>query len=250
MRAKNLLLLTILIVTVFPNVFGQVNEGRIVYKRKVNMHRHLEDENMKRMVPEFDSARSELVFSSEQSLYRNLKEAEDIRDQAGQDQDGNTVHMKFGGGDDQTYKNYTSEKMTQQRELGPKKYIIEDSFPHYSWKIMPDTQTIRGWLCKKAVTAGRQGRAVTAWYAEGIACPSGPEDFGGLPGLILRLDISDGEVVFSADEIDTKAPDKALVRAPTEGKKITREAFRKMLEDEFGPGAGSGQAKMRVIIRN
>jgi len=161
MHLKKQILLTILVLTALPAVYAQVKEGRIVYKRKINIHRRLEDESLKNMIPEFDSARSELLFSTDQSLYRNIKEAEDIRDQAGQDQDGPVVHMKFGGGDDQTYKNYTSEKMTQQRELGPKKYIIEDSFPHYPWKMESDTLTIHGWLCKKATTKGRQGNTIT-----------------------------------------------------------------------------------------
>jgi GLPGLI family protein len=250
MSSKKQMLLILLILTSIPAVRAQLGEGRVVYKRKVNVHRRLEDENMKRMVPEFDSARCELLFSSDQSLYRNIKEAEDIRDQAGQDQNGNVVHMKFGGGDDQTYKNYTSGIMTQQRELGPKKYIIEDSFPHYTWKMGTDTQTIHGYFCKTATTKGRQSSSVIAWYAESIPCPSGPEEYGGLPGLILRLDINDGELVFSPDNIDTKTPDKGLVRAPTDGKKITRAAFRKLLEDQFGPGAGSGQPEIRVMIRN
>lgn len=247
MLLKKQMLLTILILTAFPTVYAQIKEGRIVYKRKINMHRRLEDESMKRMVPEFDSARTELLFSADQSLYRNIKEAEDIRDQAGEDHDGVVVHMKFGGGDDQTYKNYTSEKMTQQRELGPKKYLIEDSFPHYTWKMESDTQTIHGYLCKKATTKGRQGNSVTAWFTEDIQCPSGPEEYGGLPGLILRLDINDGELVFSADDIDTQGLDKALVHAPSDGKKITRDAFRKMMEDQFGPGAGGGKATIRII---
>ncbi|HEY4209136.1 MAG TPA: GLPGLI family protein [Puia sp.] len=244
MFLKKQMLLIIIILHVLTTVYGQVGEGRIVYKRKVNLHRRLEDERMKRMVPEFDSSRTELLFSGDQSLYRNIKEAEDIRDQAGQDHDGPVIRMKFGGGDDQTYKNYTLEKMTQQRELGPKKYIIEDSFPHYTWKMAADTQLIQGHLCKKAVTKSRQGGAVAAWYAEDIQCPSGPEDYGGLPGLILRLDINDGEMVFSTDEIDAKL-EKDVVHAPAGGKKITRDAFRKMLEDQNGPG--NGRDVIRII---
>jgi len=54
-------------------------------------------------------------------------------------------------------------------------------------------------------------------------------------------------VVFTAEDIDTKGLDKGLVHAPTDGKKITREAFRKMMEDQFGPGAGGGRATIRII---
>jgi GLPGLI family protein len=226
---------------------AQTKEGRVVYQRKINLHMRLTDESMKNMVPEFDSAKTELFFSSDESLYRNIKEAEDIRDQAGEDHNGVIVRMKFGGGDDQTYKNYSLEKMTQQRELGPKKYIIEDSFPHQTWKLESDTQTIQGYLCKKATTTGQQGSPIVAWYSEDLQSPSGPEVYGGLPGLILLLNNNNGEMVFLALEVDTKGLDKKLVQAPGDGKKITRAAFRKMMDDQFGADAGGGKPTIRII---
>ena len=244
--SKQILLTTLTLITL-QTVRAQLKEGRIVYKRVVNIHMRLADESMKSMVPEFDSAKTELLFTSGESLYRNIKEAEDIRDQAGEDNDHPVIKMKFGGGDDQIYKNYTLEKMTQQRELGPKKYIIEDSFPHQTWKLEPDTQTIGGYLCKKATTTGQQGNTIAVWYTEDIQSPSGPEVYGGLPGLILQLNSNNGELVFTAITIDTKGLDKALVQAPTDGKKITRAAFRKMMDDQFGPGAGGGRPVIRII---
>jgi GLPGLI family protein len=241
------MLLLVLILTSLQALHAQVKEGRVVYQRKMNMYRRLQDESMKGMVPEFDSTKTEILFSADESLYRNIKEAEDIRDQAGQDNDRPVVHIRFGGGDDQTYKNYSLEKMIRQRELGPKKYIIEDSFPHQVWKLQSDTQTIGGYLCKKATTKGRQDNPITAWYTEEIQSPAGPEDLGGLPGLILKLDINDGEVVFTPLTIDTKGLDKKLVQAPTDGKKISREAFRKMLDEQFGSGTGGGRPVIRII---
>jgi GLPGLI family protein len=242
------LLWTALLFTSLQAVHAQdvlKKEGRVVYERKVNVHRRLADESMKSMVPEFSTSKVELLFSSDESLGRNIKEEEDIRDQAGQETNGPVVRMKFGGGDDQTYKNYSTEKMIQQREMGPKKYIIEDSFPHQSWKLAADTQLIKGYLCKKATTLGQQGNTVIAWYTEDIQSPSGPEVYGGLPGLILQLNINDGEMVYSAQEITTG--NSTLVHAPTDGKKITRAAFRKMMEEQFGPDAGSGRPTIRII---
>lgn len=241
------MLLAALLFASLQPVHAQAKEGRVIYERKVNMHRRLADESMKSMVPEFSTSKVELLFSSDESLLRNIKEEEDIRDQAGQETNGPVVRMRFGRGDDQTYKNYSTEKMIQQREMGPKKYIIEDSFPHQSWKLEADTQTIKGYLCKKAITSGQQGNVVIAWYAEDIQSPSGPEVYGGLPGLILLLNINDGEMVYAAQEIAAGNPDHKLVQAPADGKKITRAAFRKMMEEQFGPDAGSGRPTIRII---
>jgi len=223
-----------------------LREGKVIYERKINIHRRMTDESMKAMVPEFNTSKTELIFSADESIWRNIKEDEDIRDQAGQD--NNRVIMRFGGGDDQTYKNYATDKMTQQRELGPKKYIIEDSLQHQSWKLESDTRTVKGYSCKKAVTKNKEGRDVVAWYTEDIQSPSGPEQYGGLPGLILELNVNDAEIVFAAQEIVTKDFDKKWVAAPANGKKISRKDFQKMMEEQFGAQPGGGPTIR--IIRN
>ena len=232
---------------------AQVKEGRVVYERKVNMHRNLADQSMKSMVPEFNTSKTELRFSGGESLYKNIKEEEDIRDKAGEGEHGG-VFIKFGGGDDQVYKNYDTEKMTEQRELGPKKYIIEDSLPRLSWKLEEGSKTIKNYTCKKATAKNRTGKDVIAWYAEDLQSSSGPEAYGGLPGLILELDINNAEIAFTALEISTGAvkgdSDKMVVKAPTDGKKISRKEFKKMMDDQFGPDSGGGVKTSIRIIRN
>lgn len=229
-----------------PVVQGPVvlKEGRIIYERKMNLHRRMTDESMKSMIPEFNTSKVELDFSADASVYKNVKEAEDIRDQAGQD-DNRRVIMRFGGSDnDQTYKDYATEKYVEQRELGPKKYLIVDTLKRQSWKLETETRTIKGYTCKKAVTKGRDSADIVAWYAEDIQSAAGPEAYGGLPGLILELNINNAEVVYTALDIVTKDFDKSIVKAPTEGKKITRAEFRKMMEDMGGPG---GKPTIRII---
>jgi len=255
---------------------AQVKEGRVVYERKINMHRNLTDESMKNMVPEFSTSKTELIFSGGESLYKNIKEEEDIRDKAGEGQhDG--VFIKFGGGDDQVYKNYDAEKMTEQRELGPKKYIIEDSLPRQAWKLEEGARTVKGYACKKATTRNRAGKDVIAWYCEDLQSASGPEVYGGLPGLILEMDINNAEISFTALEVSSAAGKGAgsgsgtgvgagtgsgagqvpgtaagqvLVKAPSDGKKISRAAFKKMMEDQFGPESGGGVRTSIRVIRN
>jgi GLPGLI family protein len=225
-----------------------LKEGKIIYEKKVNLHRRLTDESMKTMVPEFNTSKSELDFSADESIYKNIKEDEDIRDKAGQENNGNLV-MRFGGGaDDQTYKNYTTERTTQQKELGPKKYLIEDSLKKQNWKLEEGTKAIKGYTCKKATTKGRDGSGIIAWYAEDIQSSTGPEIFGGLPGLILELNLNDAEILFTTLDIVTKDFDKKIVAAPTNGKKITRKEFDKMMEDQFGVKPGGGTTIR--IIRN
>ncbi|HYE54917.1 MAG TPA: GLPGLI family protein, partial [Chitinophagaceae bacterium] len=139
-----------------------------------------------------------------------------------------------------------TSKLIELRELGPKKYIIEDSLRRHNWKLDDsETKTIKGYTCKKAVSKGPMGETV-AWYTEQISCPSGPEMWGGLPGMILEISVGDGEIVFTSLEITDKS-DKKMVKAPSNGKKITRAEYQKMIEEQFGAGAGGGGPVIRIM---
>ena len=227
---------------------AQVKDGKVVYERKVNMHKRLgpEQESMKNMIPEFDVSKVELLFSGNESIFRRIQEEEDIRESAGESGDRQVVRMRFGS-DNELYKNYNTQKAIELTELGPRKYIIDDSLRQHNWKLdETETKQIKGYTCKKATGKTQRGVAVVAWYTEQIPCPSGPDTWGGLPGMILEVNIGDGEMVFSAIEVSDKA-DKKLVSAPTGGKKITRKEYQKMMEDQFGVSPNSSGPTIRII---
>jgi GLPGLI family protein len=223
-----------------------ITTGKVLYEMKINMRRRITDESMKNMVPEFSTTKAELSFSGDESVYQNIKEEEDVRDQAGEGGNGNRIVMKFGGGDACIYRNYATGQATEQRQMGPKKYLISDTLRHMNWKLQDDTMTISGHLCKKAITKDRQDKPVIAWYTEDIPVSAGPEPFGGLPGLILSLDINQGEVKYSSLAITPASQAKDFVKAPTEGKKITRKEFQQMMQEQYGVKPGEG----RIIIRD
>jgi GLPGLI family protein len=231
----------------FQLALAQVKEGRVIYERTTNMHKRLppENENMKAMIPEFNTSKQQLLFSGDESIFSAVAEEEDIRDHAGED--GNRINIRMNSGSNETYKNYATEKIVELRELGPKKYIIEDTLRKIAWKLSEDTMLIKGYRCKKAIGKNRQGDNIVAWYTEDISTPSGPEQFGGLPGLILQMDIADGWIVFKSLDIQTNSA-KALVKAPGGAKKVTRQEFQQMMDEAFGPSTGSGP-QIRIITR-
>jgi len=226
---------------------AQVKEGSIIYERKMNMHKRLtgEQESMKNMIPEYNTSKVQLVFAESESVFKNLPQEDDIRESAGEDGNVRQV-IRFGGNENETYKNYATSKLIELRELGPKKYIIEDSLRRMAWKLdeSGETKKIKGYTCKKATTKGQLGDVV-AWYTDEISCPSGPDNFGGLPGMILEVNVNDNEIVFTPLEITDKT-DKKVVKAPSGGKKITRAEYQKMMEEQFGAGSGGGP-QIRII---
>ena len=68
-----------------------------------------------------------------------------------------------------------------------KTYLIEDCFPEFEWEIKNEQKIILGYKCIKAEIPNYFGRKVESWFAPKIPISNGPEEFLGLPGLILEL---------------------------------------------------------------
>lgn len=91
--------------------------------------------------------------------------------------------------------------ITYRHTLLLDKYIYEESIPTIDWVYLPDdVEEVCGYRCKKA-EADYRGRKWTAWYAEDILISNGPWTFGGLPGLILKVEDSKKEHIFEAQQI-------------------------------------------------
>ncbi len=76
--------------------------------------------------------------------------------------------------------------------------IYSDSVPSLKWGFSDEhTEPVMGYDCRKA-TVEFAGRQYTAWYAPEIPLPFGPYKFGGLPGLILKLEDAEQQYVWEA----------------------------------------------------
>ena len=76
----------------------------------------------------------------------------------------------------------------------------------------------------------------------------GPDNYLGLPGAILEVDIDNGSNVTSAKEVTAKYPKKELVQ-PTKGDKMNKAQFldeMKKLMENMQRGGGMGGMRIRV----
>lgn len=224
---------------------AQQAKGRISYERKMNMHRPIppEDEAMKAMIPEFMTSKAELSFSGDELLYHIIPEEADVRDEAGEGENRVVIRMDLPG-NNETYKNLAKAIQVDARELGPKKYLIVDSVKTYVWRPTGESKKIGNFTCYRATAMSAEKRDLDAWYTPEIAVSGGPEGYGGLPGMILELDIDHGANHFLMVEF-VAMPD-LVIKAPSGGKKISRKEFDKLLEERFG-GSGNGQRTIRIV---
>ncbi len=72
---------------------------------------------------------------------------------------------------------------------------------------------------------------IVAWFAQDIPVPAGPERYFGLPGLILELDINEGDVTIVANKVEFKILTKELNLKKLKGKKIADADYNKIIMD-------------------
>jgi GLPGLI family protein len=81
-------------------------------------------------------------------------------------------------------------------------YCYSDSIEAPTWKISDDTLRVLDQLCQRATTTFK-GRDYVAWFTTGIPISSGPWEFNGLPGLILKIDDTKDQFSFECTELNT-----------------------------------------------
>lgn len=125
-----------------------------------------------------------------------------------------------------------AKKSKDLREEMGQKFLIEEDTPRIKWKILNEIKEIQGYLCMKAETTNQvKGQTIHAWFTDAIPVFGGPEGFGGLPGMILELDINDGDAVVSARKIDLETPlEKLPFPKKMKGKKVTYAELDQKIE--------------------
>jgi GLPGLI family protein len=274
---KKIQLLLVLLVGLSINTMAQMKEGKISYERKVNMHRSLPDPQMKSMIPEFRTDKFELLFNESASLYRSVVDDEAPDPFANAGGGGGGMRMNFRMPTTTTYTDIAKQTQYEERAFFEKEFLIVDSLKQYKWKLSEETKTIAKQLCKKAttmITAPQQMRVrisrggenntdsasnapkppketeLVVWYAENIPVSIGPDNYSGLPGVIMEMDVDNGAQVTTAVEVSAKYPKKELIQ-PTKGDKMTRAQFQEqmqklMQEMQRGGGIRMGGSAIRI----
>ena len=131
---------------------------------------------------------------------------------------------------------------------------MKDNLEAYEWKLENETKQIGQYTCYKA-TATREitvasfssvsngdekhddkkeekkTQTIIAWYTPQIPVNHGPDDYWGLPGLILE--VNNGGRVMICNKIVLNPEEEIVIEAPTKGKEVSREEYRKVMEEKM-----------------
>jgi len=128
-----------------------------------------------------------------------------------------------------TKENLTYDVIRFQNKL----YVIEDSIQYPKWKILNDLKEVAGHICMNASWYDEiKMNKVIAWFALDWPASFGPERYGGLPGVILEINVNDGAQIITADKIELFDTD-TIINKPSHKKKhkiINEEHYKEIMQ--------------------
>jgi GLPGLI family protein len=172
--------------------FGQtqfITQGKITFERRVSQFKmnqqegqedNVWDTEMKKVLTKVLVDQYTLDFTPTQTYYHLTKENSDNKYLFGNIKpiESNYVLQDFTTGTTQMLRNVFDSE-----------YNLKDSLKKFEWKLTAEVREIAGFECKKAVTKICDSVVVVAFYTDQIPVKAGPENFNGLPGMILGLAI-------------------------------------------------------------
>ncbi len=106
----------------------------------------------------------------------------------------------------------------------------------YKWNLREGQDTILNYMCNQA-ELDYSGRNYTAWYAAEIPIPDGPWKFCGLPGLILKVQDSEGLSMYEA--IGLELLDNAYISMNDDLEKVPLSYFNQIANEARSVRKGS-----------
>jgi len=228
-----------------------IRSGKVVYEDKAKIEIHLEGDAaaLAASLPKERKSLKSLVFNEKASLYTNQKQEEAADDQVAE-AGGTRVMMRMMEPDNKMYTDFAGKKQIEQREFMTRMFLIEKELGVPDWKFTGNVKDILGYSCQEAVRQPNDSTKIVAWFTPAIPIPSGPGPYLNLPGLVLAVELENGDHTLIAQSIEEMPVDNKMLAKPKEGKKTTEAEFKKIVDEkmkEMGGTQGSGSGTQMII---
>lgn len=161
---------------------------------------------------------------------------------------GASIVINTGNQDRLLYKNVAEQNYIKEEDLMGKGFLVKDSLRNYDWELTGESKTIGDYTCQKAIysrivdskvfsmgkdemEASKDTVNVTAWFTMQIPVSHGPDDFWGLPGLILEL--QNNGMTYIAERIVLNPNEKVEIEIPKKGEMISSEDYKTLSEEKM-----------------
>ena len=171
----------------------------------------------------------QLITTKDESSFKKIDKIDNT-----QRADG--MKITFNDTEKHLYKNFKTNQSLTFDDYNGKRFVIQDSLRIQPWILSKEKSTFLGYEVKKA-SYERDGLIYEAWYAPKLNFKNGPEDFSGLPGIILKVEITNNEAqpsektYYTATKVELNS--KVLVTKPTKGQLISAKDYKTFTDEEY-----------------
>ena len=223
---KNILFLVFLMATLVATAQTRFyNTVKIEFEKTLAMqalYKELAPEwydQIKDRIPQNTISYFDFIADSSHSVYKPGRET-------GNDQRGWFMQL---GIKNVVYTDYQKDSSITQKPVYEETFLVQDSLLKIKWKITPDTRTIAGFECRKAVGILFDTVAVFAFYTDELMISGGPEGIHGLPGMILGMGIPRLHATWFATKVQVVDVPISQIHPEKKGKKVNRKAMLETL---------------------
>jgi GLPGLI family protein len=257
MKPISIIFLSVLLLTgklSFAQYTHFTTTGTIEYDKTVNMYALIKKsinkdneqwygpafESFKKNQPQFKVLKSTLAFSKDKTLFTPAEP-----DAAPGGFFGNNPMVVQNN---TTYTDLTAGSSIIRKLVFEETFLIKDTTRKINWKITGETRTIAGFSCRRANAVVMDSIYVVAFYTDQIPVSGGPENFSGLPGMILGVALPHENVTWFATKV-TDAPlgPKALL-PPAKGKPVNNKGFIDTLQSALKDWGDYAKSYLKAFL--
>lgn len=250
-----ILILTALMLFASVSVMAQGLTGRAYYKSTAQVRLQLDStkmapEQMAEIQAQLKKQMEREFVLSFTPIESNWKQVESLGGgPATASSGGMQIVINQGSQDRILYKNVAEQTFEQEQDVMGKEFLIKDALEPAEWELTGETKKIGNYTAQKATYSRivdsqrfstgmtemenvKDTIQVTAWFTPEIPVPHGPENYFGLPGLILEVQNSGRTLICEKIELNPSA-NPVKIERPKRGKEVSRDEFRAMQEESM-----------------
>lgn len=187
-----------------------------------------------------------LTFNKTECLYEEEQKLEEPKGAS----DGMSISISFSGGG-KKYLNVKDKNSIVEDEIFGREFLIVEPLVQPEWKLIDETKKIGDYNCFKAELVipvsekqkkeyeeflkkeekkpalfkmeKPEDRVITAWYTPEIPVNFGPDNYWGLPGLILE--VNEDKLIILCSKVVLSNKEKTKIKAPNTGEKVSQKKF-------------------------
>lgn len=227
--------------------------GTIEFEKSINMYALIKKvasgsdrsymtdylDSYKKSNPQFKILKSNLLFSSEKTLYTPVPATETNSFFFNDPNIGqpNTILTDLRNGTSIT-----------QKKVYEETFLVKDSTRKINWKLTSELRTIAGYECRRANAIILDSIYVVAFYTDKIPVSGGPETFNGLPGMILGVALPHENITWFAKTVtDTTIPSSDF-KAPVKGKPTDTKGLLETINNALKSWGNYAQSALKAFL--